>query len=115
MPLLKLETNVALSDDTRKSLLETLSKIVAQTLGKPEDYVMVAISSASIIISATSGDAAFVDLRGIGGLGEAVNRQLSHKVCTLLLESLNVAPDRVYLNFTNLDGMNWGWNGNTFG
>ena len=115
MPLLKLETNVALSDDTRKSLLETLSKIVAQTLGKPEDYVMVVISSASIVISATPGDAAFVDLRSIGGLGEAVNRQLSHKVCTLLLGSLNISPDRVYLNFTNLDGMNWGWNGKTFG
>jgi hypothetical protein len=36
MALLKLETNVALSADTRKSLLETLSKIVAETIGKPE-------------------------------------------------------------------------------
>jgi len=115
MPLLKLETNVALSDDKHKSLLETLSKIVAQMLGKPEDYVMVVISSASILISATPGDAAFVDLRSIGGLGEAINRQLSHKICTLLKQSLSIAPDRVYLNFTNLDGVNWGWNGNTFG
>ena len=40
MPLLKLETNVALSEEKKKSLLPALSKIVAETLGKPEDYVV---------------------------------------------------------------------------
>src|SRR3954466_16124114 len=115
MPLLKLETNVALSDGTRKSLPETLSKIVAETIGKPEKYVMVAINSASILMSAKPGDAAFVDVRSIGALGEAVNRQLSHKICTLLKQSLSIPPDRVYLNFTDVPGANWGWNGNTFG
>src|SRR6185369_9114016 len=39
MPLLKLETNVALVDDKRQALLGMLSKIVAETIGKPEQYV----------------------------------------------------------------------------
>jgi phenylpyruvate tautomerase len=115
MPLLKLETNVALADDKRQALLATLSKIVAETIGKPEQYVMVVISSASVLMSAKPGDAAFVDVRSIGGLGDAVNRQLSQKICTLLKTSLSIPPERVYLNFTDVDGASWGWNNSTFG
>ncbi len=46
MPLLKLETTVALADDKKKALLAALSKIVAGTIGKPEQYVMVVIGPA---------------------------------------------------------------------
>jgi phenylpyruvate tautomerase PptA (4-oxalocrotonate tautomerase family) len=115
MPLLKLETTVALSDDKRKALLLSLSKIVAETIGKPEQYVMVTINPAAIVMSGKPGDAAFVDLRSIGGLGGDVNRRLSQKVCRLLKESLGVPTDRVYLNFAEVDAGNWGWNGETFG
>ena len=115
MPLLKLETTVVLAEDKRKALLASLSRIVAETIGKPEDYVMVTVSPASILMSGKPGDAAFVDLRSIGGLGGDVNRQLSQKVCRLLNESLGVPPNRVYLNFTEVEAGNWGWKGNTFG
>jgi len=115
MPLLKLETNVALADDKRQALLGALSKIVAETIGKPEQYVMVVVNSASILMSAKSGDAAFVDVRSIGGLGDAVNRQLSQKVCALLKTSVSIPTERVYLNFTDVDGASWGWNSSTFG
>lgn len=115
MPLLKLETNVALPDDKRKTLLPALSKIVAQTIGKPEDYVMVTINSSAILMSGKPGDAAFVDVRSIGGLSDDVNRQLSKKICTLLNESLGVTHDRVFLNFTDINGGNWGWKGSTIG
>ena len=115
MPLLKLETTVALTDDKRQALLASLSKVLAETTGKPEDYVMVTASQAAILMSGKPGDAAFVDIRGIGGLTGDVNRQLSQKVCRLLNESLGVAQDRIYLNFTELEAGNWGWKGNTFG
>ena len=48
-------------------------------------------------------------------LGEDVNRKLSQQVCRLLEDSLGISPDRVYLNFTDVDAGNWGWNGSTFG
>jgi len=115
MPLLKLETTVALSDDKRKTLLVALSKIVAETVGKPEQYVMVTTSPAVIVMSGKPGDAAFVDLRSIGGLSGDVNRQLSEKLCRLLNESLGVPSNRIYLNFTGVEAANWGWNGQTFG
>ena len=41
MPLLKLETTIALSQEQRTSLLSSLSKVVASAIGKPEQYVMV--------------------------------------------------------------------------
>jgi phenylpyruvate tautomerase PptA (4-oxalocrotonate tautomerase family) len=115
MPLLKLETTVVLADDKKQALLASLSKIVAGTIGKPEQYVMVVISPAAILMSGKPGDAAFVDIRSIGGLGDYVNHQLALKIGSLLKESLGVPPDRIYLNFTDVPGGNWGWNGDTFG
>ena len=115
MPLLKLEITASLSDDKRKALLAALSRIVAETVGKPEDYVMVTVSQAAILMSGKPGEAAFVDLRSIGGLSHEVNRQLSQKLCRLLNESLEVPQSRIYLNFTEVAASNWGWKGDTFG
>ena len=115
MPLLKLETTVVLTDEKRKTLLSALSKAVAGTIGKPEQYVMVTIGSAAILMSGNPGEAAFVDIRSIGGLTDDVNRKLSQKLCKLLNDSLGVAENRVYLNFTSVEASNWGWNGSTFG
>ncbi|MGO8925613.1 MAG: phenylpyruvate tautomerase MIF-related protein [Limisphaerales bacterium] len=115
MPLLKLEITASLSDDKRKALLAALSRIVAEAIGKPEDYVMVTVSQAAMLMSGKPGEAAFVDLRSIGGLSHDVNRQLSQKLCRLLHESLRVPESRIYLNFTEVAASNWGWKGATFG
>jgi|SRR5208282_3511896 len=115
MPLLKLETTVVLSEDKRKSLLASLSRAIAGAIGKPEQYVMVTAGQAAMLMSGKAGDAALVDIRSIGGLSGDVNRKLSQQVCKLLTDSLGIPPDRVYLNFTNVEAGNWGWNGNTFG
>ena len=115
MPLLKLETTVAISEDKQKALLSSLSKTVAETIGKPEQYVMVTISQAAMAMSGKPGNAAFMDIRSIGGLSGDVNRKLSQQVCKLLNDSLGIPPDRVYLNFSDVDAGYWGWNGSTFG
>jgi len=115
MPLLKLETTVALSEEKRKTLLASLSKLVAETIGKPEQYVMVAVGQAVMLMSGDPGDAAFVDIRSIGGLSRDVNRKLSQKTCFLLNEVLGISQNRIYLNFTDVETTNWGWNGSTFG
>ena len=114
MPLLKLETTVELSEDHRKKLLPALSKIVAETIGKPEQYAMVSASTAAMVMSGKAGAAAFVDVRSIGGLSPEVNRRLSQGICRLLKVALGVASDRVYLNFTDVAAGNWGWNGESF-
>jgi len=115
MPLLKLETTVVLPEEKRQALLASLSKSVAETIGKPERYVLVAASQSAMLMSGSPGDAAFVDVRSIGGLTGDVNRKLTQKVCKLLNESLGVPPTRIYLCFTDVEASHWGWNGSTFG
>ena len=115
MPLLKLQTTAALADEKKDALLAALSKIVAGTIGKPEQYVMVVISPAAILMSGQPGDAAFVDIRSFGGLNDRVNRQLAREISSSLTEMLGVRADRIYLNFTDVPAGNWGWNGDTFG
>jgi phenylpyruvate tautomerase PptA (4-oxalocrotonate tautomerase family) len=115
MPLLKLETTMSLPEDKQKSLVADLGKIVAATIGKPEQYVMVTLGQAAMRMSGQDGPAAFVDIRSIGGLGGGVNQKLSRQICQLLTESIGIPPGRIYLNFTEVEAGNWGWNGSTFG
>lgn len=115
MPLLKLETTVPLPEEKGKPLLAALSKAVASATGKPEQYVMVTLGHSAILMSGKAGEAAFVDVRGIGGLNGETNRNLSQQISRLLKDSLGIAPDRVYLNFTDVEAGNWGWNATTFG
>jgi phenylpyruvate tautomerase PptA (4-oxalocrotonate tautomerase family) len=56
-----------------------------------------------------------VPIRSIGRLNDDVNRKLSQQARKLLSDSLGISPDRVYLNFTDVEASNWGWNGSTFG
>ena len=113
--MLKLQTTAAVSPDKRKALLSSLSKTLAETIGKPEQYVMVTVDQAAILMSGNEGDAAFVDIRSIGGLKGDVNRKLSQQICKLLNDSIGIEPERVYLNFTDVSASNWGWKGGTFG
>ena len=115
MPLLKLETTVPLLEEKGKPLLAALSKAVAGATGKPEQYVMVTASHSAMVMSGKAGEAAFVDVRSIGGLNAETNRKLSQQISKLLKDSLGIAPDRVYLIFTDVEAGNWGWNGSTFG
>jgi phenylpyruvate tautomerase PptA (4-oxalocrotonate tautomerase family) len=115
MPLLKLETTLPLPEEKGKPLLAALSKAMAGATGKPEQYVMVTVTQSTMLMSGKAGDAAFVDVRGIGGLNGETNGKLSQQICKLLKDSLGIAPDRVYLNFTEVEAGNWGWNGSTFG
>ena len=115
MPLLKVETTVVLTEDARQALLASLSKIVAEAIGKPQQYVMVTANQVAMQMSGSPGDAAFVDVRSIGGLTVDVSRKLSQRICKLLQDALGVPQKRIYLNFTEIESSNWGWNGSTFG
>jgi len=115
MPMLKLQISVPLSDEQRNTLLPTLSKLLAEGIGKPEQYVMIAVETASILMAGKTGPAALAEVRSIGGLNDRVNSQLSQKLCTLLEQTLGIPAGRIYINFVNVAADHWGWNGNTFG
>ena len=115
MPLIRLTTSVAPPAETVQTVLASLSKIAAETIGKPEQYVMAAAGTGPMLMSGQAGPAALVEVRSIGGLNPKVNQQITRKVCALLEQSLGVPPERVFLNFTEVPPSDWGWRGKTFG
>lgn len=111
MPMLNLKCTQAVSSD----LLGEFSAAVAETIGKPEQYVMVAVEKAYMFMSGDEGEAAYVEVKSIGGLSREVNHALTTKICNLLENHLGIPPDRVYVTFQSVERDHWGWNKSTFG
>lgn len=111
MPLLKIQTGEKIPFD----VLAELSAITAETIGKPETYVMVSATTADMMMSGTAGETAFVEIKSIGGLSRDVNENLSARICSLLTEKMSIPANRIYLNFAEVPAAEWGWNGSLFG
>ena len=78
MPLFKLETTANLSDQSRTDLLTKLPRMVAETIGKPEEYVMVTVSQGDILMSRQPGHAAFVELAARIDQPAAIGREFQN-------------------------------------
>jgi len=116
MPLIKIQTAQTLPQEAQQPLLEAASQIVAEATGKPIDYVMAVLEpAAGVMMAGRAAPAAFVDVRGIGGVNAATNGAISKAVCDLLRDRAGISPDRVYLTFTDIPAANWGTDGRTFG
>ena len=114
MPLLKIQSNVSVEPDKRPQLLSQVSETVAEALGKPERYVMVALeSSADMLFAGEDQPLAYVELKSID-LPEQQTGALSERICGLLETSMGIHRDRVYIEFVNSSRHLWGWNGGTF-
>lgn len=111
MPMINLHSSTEIPTD----LLGDISTAVAETIGKPEKYVMVVSGKADVMMSGTEGDAVYAEVKSIGGLGGIVNHELTMKICVLLNDHLGIPADRIYVTFQSFDRDYWGWNGATFG
>ena len=116
MPLIKLNTSRNIEKEKRNDLAKKLSQIVCNATGKPEAYTMAIVECNScIVFGGGQTDGAFVEVKGIGGLAPDVNKKISSSVCSLLEKEAAIKPEHVYMNFTDVPAVNWGWNGGTFG
>ena len=114
MPLLRIETNVALDTANADALAAKASHAVAGGLGKPERYVMVTVQAGTpTVMAGTAEPAAFLELRSIG-LPADKTEALSKALCPLMQSAIGVAADRVYINFADVPRSHWGWNSGTF-
>jgi len=107
--------STAVSEEDRAKMLKQLSRLVAETIGKPEQYVMVTVSHSDLLMSGQLGKAAFVDLRSIGGLSGEVNRKLTAGICQILDDVAGIPANAVYVTFMDVRASHWGWNRATFG
>ncbi len=116
MPLIKMQTNVPCDKAKKESIVMKLSKFCADCTGKPEIYVASMLEDDSVIAFAGKiRPAAFIEVRGIGGLSPDVNKKLSAAICGFLKSELEIEGDCVYINFIEIAASNWGWKSSTFG
>ncbi len=115
MPLIKLQVSQSVPADKRPELLASMSKILVDGIGKPEQYVMASLDTASMLMGGAADPAAFAEVKSIGGLGPEVNRKIASDLCALLQNTLQIPPDRVYINYVDIPRGDWGWNSRTFG
>ncbi len=114
MPYLKLQTNLELSDDRKKELLNDLISLVSKELDKPEKYVMTIVQDGQIMLFGSTEDPlVYIEFRSIRfpeGQTKALAKSLSHFVKS----RLNIDSDRVFIQFINSDPHMWGYNASTF-
>lgn len=114
MPYLKIQTNLAPDSGVQAELMSFLSKTVAEQLGKPEHYVMVAIETGiPMMFAADDGPLAYMELKSIG-LPESRTSTLAESLCAAVEKGLGIPGDRIYIEFANAKSHMWGWNKDTF-
>ena len=114
MPLVRLQTNVAVATEARDALLGKLSRLAAELLGKSEDYVMVALETGcDMVFGGTREPLAYMELKSIGLPGDQTTRY-SEALCALVAVELALPENRIYIEFSDAERHLWGWNGKTF-
>ncbi len=112
MPYFSITSNQPLATDAGQ--LETLSKTVAEALGKPEAYVMVALDHNPSMLFAGSDQAlAYCQLKSLG-LEKNQTTQLSQTLCTCIQQLYAIEPSRIYIEFSAPARPMWGWDNRTF-
>lgn len=117
MPLIKVQTSIARSDNVQiDSLLKDLSASLAKHTGKPESYVMTALEcGVAMTFGGTFDPVCYVEVKSVGSFTPEQTAAMSQDFCQQLSQGLNVPQNRIYIEFADAKGYLWGWNGSTFG
>uniref|UniRef100_A0A8C7VX98 Macrophage migration inhibitory factor n=1 Tax=Oncorhynchus mykiss TaxID=8022 RepID=A0A8C7VX98_ONCMY len=114
MPMFLVNTNVAKSD-IPPALLSEATEELAKAMGKPVQYLAVHIIPDQLMMFGGKGDpCALCSLHSIGKI-EGAQKQYSKLLCGLLNKHLGISPDRIYVNFFDVEAANVAWNNSTFG
>lgn len=113
MPYFSIETNKQIDASANEKLMKKASAFLSVMLGKPEQVIMVTIKPGMpYIFGGTSDPAAFVQVKSLG-LERDRCSEFSEKVCSFLEEETGVPRDRAFIEFIDIDGKIFGWNGRT--
>ena len=117
MPLIQVQTNVALDDERQLALMRALSAQGARLLGKPEAYVMVSVAASTpMLFGGTAAPTAFFSLYSLGEISPDQSQQLLACLCSLATKHLDVPSERTYCKFVPWKQRHlWGHDGCTFG
>jgi len=116
MPLIKVQASIAPDAATVQSLLKTLSASLAKQTGKPESYVMTAFEpGVAMTFGGTTDPVCYVEVKSVGTMSSAQTKAMSQEFCRIISEAIAVPTNRIYIEFADAKGYQWGWNSSTFG
>ncbi|KAJ4807531.1 Macrophage migration inhibitory factor [Rhynchospora pubera] len=100
MPCLTLSTNVNLDGVDTSAILAEATRVVADVIDKPQNYVMVVLKgSVPICFGGTEQPAAYGELVSIGGVDPVTNKKISSGIATILSKMLSIPKSRFFLLF----------------
>jgi phenylpyruvate tautomerase PptA (4-oxalocrotonate tautomerase family) len=114
MPVLTIDTNVP-KDKVTLDIVKRLVDVIASSLGKPKNYVVVHINAGQLMsFGGGDGFAAIGRLTSIGQINRDTNTKTMANIASLLEKELNVPPESFYLTFEDIPPANIGWKKSTF-
>mmetsp|Transcript_47046 Transcript_47046/g.75599 ORF Transcript_47046/g.75599 Transcript_47046/m.75599 type:complete len:101 (-) Transcript_47046:237-539(-) len=97
-----------------KEFMKAASKLVANSLGKPESYVAVVVQdNLDIIWGGETGPAAMCQVVSLGSINLENNKKVSAGLCKMLKE-FGIEGTKVYIEFRDVARENMGYDGKTF-
>jgi phenylpyruvate tautomerase PptA (4-oxalocrotonate tautomerase family) len=117
MPLIKVQTSLATPTKSDvEVMLKSLSAKLAKHTGKPESYVMTAFESeVPMTFAGTTEPTCYVEIKSVGSMKPEQTQSMSQDFCQEISQVLGVPKNRIYIEFADVKGYMWGWNGATFG
>lgn len=113
MPCALVYLGAKVSDDVKAEIAKESMKILSEVIGKPIIYCSAQVTESVGGFAANIEPSVFIDVRSVGGL-QGKQKELSDRFCALITSKASIKGDKVYLNFTELTGGNWGYNHKTF-
>ncbi len=115
MPYFSIETNIKIESAVNTELMKKASRFLADLMSKPEQAIMVTVKPDMPYIFGGSEDpAAFVQVKALN-LDKTRCPEFSRKVGEFIEAEINVPINRVFIEFTDIDGRTFGYNGDTLG
>ena len=115
MPTVKLTISKKFDRNEKENLALELTALVAKEIGKPETVTQAIVADDAVVSFGGNflAPSAFIFVMSVGGLNPEVCKRLSAALCALL-GKYGVSGQRVYINFSEKRGDEWGWNSDTF-
>ncbi|KAG8597201.1 hypothetical protein GDO81_002190 [Engystomops pustulosus] len=114
MPIFTLHTNVCQSA-LPKTLMTDLCQLLEQAMDVPaKSFAIIIHAGQQMMFAGTNEPCGLCSLQSIGKTGGPRNENYSKILCEFLNKQLQIRPDRVYINFIDINGANVGWNCTTF-
>ena len=111
MPLIHVHTSAG-NIQNQDSILKTLSLELSNLTKKPENYVMAILQTdLAMTFGGTNSPCCYIEVKSIGALNPS---EMTKKLCTLIEDLLKIPQNRIYISFEDINGEDWGFNGNTF-